>query len=92
MSKIPRDLCHDGTYVVRDRAQNDNHESVPSPVRWNRMTTEFELDCTACGTRLARRTVEGKQVGLPEAADLEIAECPNCGGRYFPESTLERLD
>jgi len=56
------------------------------------MTTEFELDCTACGTRLARRTVEGKQVGLPEAADLEIAECPNCGGRYFPESTLERLD
>ena len=77
---------------VRDHAQDLNYESCTSLARWNRMTTEFELNCTACGTALSRRTVRGEKVGLPETTDgVEVAECPNCGGRYFPESTLERL-
>ncbi|WP_135852860.1 zf-TFIIB domain-containing protein [Halorussus salinus] len=64
------------------------------------MTSEYELDCATCGTSLTRREVPGESLGFggsdaPELGDsesLEVAECPDCGGRYFPETTLERLE
>ena len=64
------------------------------------MTSEYELDCATCGASLTRREVPGDalRVGqsdspkLGGAESLEVAECPNCGGRYFPETTLERLE
>lgn len=55
------------------------------------MTSEYDLDCATCGASLTRREVTGESLGLGAADSLEVAECPNCGGRYFPETTLERL-
>ncbi|WP_137285202.1 zf-TFIIB domain-containing protein [Halorussus salinisoli] len=55
------------------------------------MTSEFELDCATCGTSLTRREVAADALGLGASESLEVAECPDCGGRYFPETTLERL-
>ncbi len=64
------------------------------------MTSEYELDCATCGTSLTRREVPGDALGFgrsdaPElggSESLAVAECPECGGRYFPETTLERLE
>ncbi|UPW00616.1 hypothetical protein M0R88_00590 [Halorussus gelatinilyticus] len=64
------------------------------------MTSEYDLDCATCGASLTRREVSGEVLEVddsdsPElgaAESLEVAECPNCGGRYFPEPTLERLE
>ncbi|MCO8245020.1 MULTISPECIES: hypothetical protein [unclassified Haladaptatus] len=52
------------------------------------MTTEFELSCATCGSSLSKRNVS---IDHPNAGTIEVAECKNCGDRYFPESTLERL-
>ncbi|WP_276279108.1 zf-TFIIB domain-containing protein [Halorussus caseinilyticus] len=55
------------------------------------MTSEFELDCATCGSSLTRRKVAADRFGVGSLDSVEVAECPNCGGRYFPETTLERL-
>ncbi|WP_435175082.1 zf-TFIIB domain-containing protein [Halorussus sp. AFM4] len=55
------------------------------------MISEYDLGCATCGASLTRREVTGEALGLGAADSLEVAECPNCGGRYFPETTLERL-
>lgn len=56
------------------------------------VTSEYDLDCTTCGGSLTRREVGAEALGFPTLDSVEIAECPDCGGRYFPESTLERLN
>ncbi|UPV74671.1 zf-TFIIB domain-containing protein [Halorussus limi] len=56
------------------------------------MTSEYDLDCAVCGTSLTRREVAGDALGVGASESLEVAECPDCGGRYFPEETLERLE
>ena len=77
---------------VRVVAHVRNYEPITERFWKNRMTTEFDLACANCGTALSRVTVPGERFGLGDVADaLAGAECPNCGGRYFPESTLERL-
>jgi uncharacterized Zn finger protein len=49
------------------------------------MVSEFDLPCVDCGQELVRRQVV-------EAGDsLTVAECPSCGGRYYPEETLSAL-
>jgi transcription elongation factor Elf1 len=53
------------------------------------MTTEFDLSCATCGSPLSKRTVSLDHLNT---RDVEAAVCGNCGDRYFPESTLERLD
>ncbi len=53
------------------------------------MTTEFDLTCATCGSSLSKRNVSIDQLNT---GTVEVAECGNCGDRYFPESTLERLD
>ena len=55
------------------------------------MTSEYDLDCTNCGESLTKREVTAETLGLDSPDSLEVAECPGCGGRYFPETTLERL-
>jgi predicted RNA-binding Zn-ribbon protein involved in translation (DUF1610 family) len=49
------------------------------------MPTEFDLPCAECGDRLERG--ETARAGTT----VTVAECPNCGGQYYPESALERL-
>lgn len=56
------------------------------------MTSEYDLGCANCGGSLARREVPPEALGLSVESSVEVAECPNCGGRYVPEATLERLD
>lgn len=53
------------------------------------MTSEFDLSCATCGSPLSKRNVS---VDHLNARTVEAAVCGNCGDRYFPESTLERLD
>ncbi|PSP92008.1 hypothetical protein BRC78_03570 [Halobacteriales archaeon QH_8_68_33] len=49
------------------------------------MVSEFDLPCADCGQELVRRQVD-------RAGDaLTVAECPCCGGRYYPEQALSRL-
>ena len=55
------------------------------------MTSEFDLGCANCGTSLTRREVAAETLGFGASDSLEVAECPDCGRRYFPETTLERL-
>jgi len=54
------------------------------------MTTEFDLRCVSCEGRLERRTVSADALGI-RGESLTIAECSDCGERYFPESALERF-
>jgi len=56
------------------------------------MTTEFDLGCVQCDESLARRAVAAEQLGFAGATEVEVAECPNCGNRYFPEAALRQLD
>lgn len=56
------------------------------------MTSEYELGCANCGGTLARREVSPESLGVTATAPVEVAECHDCGGRYVPETTLERLD
>lgn len=55
------------------------------------MTTEYDLSCATCGGPLARRSVSPERLGVEASEALPVAECADCGGRYFPEGTLERL-
>lgn len=55
------------------------------------MTTEFDLACATCGGRLAQRSVPGDALRVDVAGSVPVAECEECGGRYFPEHALERL-
>ncbi|WP_167599487.1 hypothetical protein [Halorussus marinus] len=56
------------------------------------MTTEFDLGCVQCDESLARRTVAAQRLGFGGETEIEVAECPSCGGRYFPEAALRRLE
>lgn len=55
------------------------------------MISEYELDCATCGASLNRQEIEGERLGVGSLDSVEVAECPDCGGRYFPESALEQL-
>ncbi|MFB6166285.1 MAG: zf-TFIIB domain-containing protein [Haloarculaceae archaeon] len=49
------------------------------------MTSEFDLPCADCGVQLVHQEVS-------RAGDtVTIAQCPDCGGRYYPEAALRRL-
>jgi uncharacterized Zn finger protein len=49
------------------------------------MTSEFDLPCAECGAPLVRGEV------ARAGTTITVAECPGCGGQYYPESALERL-
>lgn len=56
------------------------------------MINEFDLTCATCGGPLTRQRVSADHVGVDTSEPLTVAECVDCGGRYFPESTLERFN
>lgn len=65
---------------------------VPFDGRRPTVTTEFDLACTNCDAQLTRQRVTTDSLGVPASVEsIEIAECPDCGGRYFPESALRDL-
>nr|WP_247378735.1 zf-TFIIB domain-containing protein [Halorientalis brevis] len=49
------------------------------------MTTEFDLPCVDCGQELVRQQV------TRGGTSVTVAQCPNCGGQYYPKATLEQL-
>lgn len=49
------------------------------------VTTEFDLPCAECGHELQPTRVTARE------AAVTVADCPNCGGRYYPEDALGRL-
>ncbi|MFB6309125.1 MAG: hypothetical protein ABEH35_07330 [Haloarculaceae archaeon] len=51
------------------------------------MVSEFDLPCSDCGAELVR----SEAVLAGDGSAVPIAECPSCGGRYYPEAALERL-
>jgi hypothetical protein len=53
--------------------------------------SEFELPCATCGGQLSRTTVPGAVLGVEVERELVLAECTDCGGRYFPRETLNEL-
>ncbi|WP_458190137.1 DUF7479 domain-containing protein [Haladaptatus sp. NG-WS-4] len=55
------------------------------------MTTEYDLTCATCESPLSKERVRAEHLGFAEAESVEVAACQNCGKRYFPEATLERL-
>jgi len=55
------------------------------------MTTEFDLGCATCGGALQERSVAAESLGVGGSGTVAVAECPECGDRYVPERTLDRL-
>lgn len=55
------------------------------------MTTEFDLGCATCGGALQERSVAAESLGVPGEETVPVAECPECGDRYVPEQTLDRV-
>lgn len=56
------------------------------------MTSELDLPCATCGGALREATVSPDTLGIEAHGPLAIAECTDCGGRYFPARTLDRID
>lgn len=55
------------------------------------VTNEYDLDCATCGSALTKREIAATTLGFSAPGEVEIAECSECGGRYFPDATLRRL-
>ncbi|MCT9097291.1 zf-TFIIB domain-containing protein [Haloarchaeobius sp. HME9146] len=55
------------------------------------VVSEFDLGCATCGGSLTRSHVSPETIGVETTDPLEVAECANCGGRYFPRNTLDAL-
>jgi uncharacterized OB-fold protein len=57
------------------------------------MLREIDLPCSGCGGELVERDVDPRTLSLSSAieGDITIAECPECGARYFPERSLAQL-
>lgn len=51
------------------------------------MVSEFDLPCTDCGQDLVAQDLSESSA----TGDITVAECPSCGGRYYPEEALSRL-
>ncbi|WP_167768429.1 hypothetical protein [Haloarcula amylovorans] len=50
------------------------------------MVSEYDLPCSECGDSLVRA-----EVTTADGSTLTVAECRSCGGRYYPESTLQQI-
>lgn len=57
------------------------------------MLYETDLPCSDCGGSLLERDVSPRDlsIGVEAAATVVVAECTDCGARYYPEGTLQRL-
>lgn len=57
------------------------------------MTHETDLPCSDCEASLVERTIRAHElpVSTRQQGSIVIAECPDCGARYYPEETLTEL-
>ncbi len=55
------------------------------------VVSEFDLSCATCGGSLTRSQVSPETIGIDTNGPLVVAECANCGSRYFPRNTLDTL-
>ncbi|WP_435358853.1 DUF7479 domain-containing protein [Haloarchaeobius sp. DFWS5] len=54
--------------------------------------SEFDLACATCGGTLSRTEVSSDSLRFDAAGTLLVAECTDCGSRYFPRQTLTGLE
>lgn len=57
------------------------------------MIQETDLPCVDCRGDLVERTLRAGDLPVETAYRdrVDVAECPRCGARYYPERTLDRL-
>ena len=56
------------------------------------MPTEFDLTCATCGGPLVEQSVAATEVSVEGVTGtVSVAQCSECGSRYFPETTLDQL-
>lgn len=57
------------------------------------MIHETDLPCSDCETQLVERNVSAGEVSISTSTQeaISVAECPDCGARYYPTETLSRL-
>ena len=56
------------------------------------MPTEFDLMCATCGGSLDERSLGPDELPFENVSEpVSVAQCSECGSRYFPETTLDRL-
>lgn len=54
---------------------------------------ETDIPCSDCGTKLEERTIHVRDLPISTDSGLQIdvAVCPTCEARYYPDETLTRL-
>ncbi len=54
---------------------------------------ETDLPCSDCGSALTERTIPATDLPLPVETEqpIQVAICPSCEARYYPEQTLTTL-
>lgn len=54
---------------------------------------ETDIPCADCGTELVERTVQAREIPLSTSwsGEVQLAECPSCNARYYPEQALVQL-
>ena len=55
------------------------------------MTSEYELSCADCDGALARHELSPEEVAVDVGTTVPVAECEDCGNRYYPTEALERV-
>jgi len=55
------------------------------------MTTEYDLSCPDCDGALARHEVPPDEAAVDVGTPVPVAECEDCGNRYYPTEALERV-
>ena len=53
--------------------------------------TEFDLGCADCGCDLSPKEISAARIAPHVRGQITVAECPECGGRYYPDAALQRL-
>lgn len=57
------------------------------------MLHETDLPCSNCGGSLRERDVASRDLAVAAgtADSAVVAECADCGARYYPDGTIRRL-
>lgn len=60
---------------------------------FDRIMKETDIPCSACGTKLEKRTVHVRDLPISTDSQLtvDVAVCPNCEARYYPRETLNQI-
>jgi hypothetical protein len=57
------------------------------------MPSETDLPCPDCDVPLDNRTIKANALPGPSSSNerVTVADCPECGARFYPDQTLDRL-